>query len=49
VVAGSHHFDEEQDPDPHRIRICIKVKKGIRFRINVMRSATLPVAVLKAN
>jgi hypothetical protein len=33
VVAHSHHFHEEQDPDAIRT----KMKRWIRIRINVMR------------
>ncbi len=41
VVADSHHFDEEQDLDPHsvkswiRIRIPIKVKQIRNPVINI--------------
>ncbi len=41
VTADSHHFEEEQDPDPYysknRIRIRTKVKIWIRIRIKVKR------------
>jgi hypothetical protein len=38
-----YHFDEQKDPDPHyvknriHIQICVKVKRGIRIRIKLMR------------
>jgi hypothetical protein len=35
IVANSHHFDEEPDPDllKSRIRISINVKRDIRIHI----------------
>jgi hypothetical protein len=45
LVEDSHHFDVEQDPDPHQSdKSVIKVKRGIQIRIRIKKSgnATLP-------
>jgi hypothetical protein len=38
LVADSHYFDEEQDPDPHLTRIKVKSWIRIWICIKVMRN-----------
>ncbi len=41
VVANSHHFDEEQDPDPH-----IKLRSWIMIHIKVKRISATQIIVM---